>query len=102
MVLFAGHSDVVFPLVGNAVLAAISIIGFVRQRGAGWFLLCLWAVLDLAASLIEALISFDYIALRHAGPWIEVRSTLWLLAKLSLLFGLCILAFRRRPLHPTI
>jgi hypothetical protein len=59
-------------------------------------------MLDFAASLVEALISFDYIASRHAAPWIEVRSTLWFFAKLSLLFGLCSLAFRQRSLHPTI
>jgi hypothetical protein len=96
MVLFAGHSDTVFALVGNAILAAVTSVGFARQRGTGWFLLCFWAILDLAASVIEALISFDYIALQHAAPWIELRSILWLLAKLSLLFGVCVLAFRRR------
>ena len=102
MVMFAEHSDVVFALIGNALLTAITIVGFARQRGISWFLLCLWAIFDLSASLIEALISFDYIALRHAAPWIEVRATLWFLAKLLLLFALCTLAFRRRPLHATI
>ena|SRR6266436_4399227 len=102
MVKLTVHWDVVFPLIGNTLLAVIVAVGFARRRDISWLLLCLWAILDLAASVIEGLISCDYIALRHAARWIEVRSTLWLLAKLFLLFALGSLAFRRRPLHTPI
>jgi cell division protein FtsW (lipid II flippase) len=102
MPLFHGHSDVVFAIAGNVILAILTFVGFARQRDAGWLFLCLWAILELAVSVIEALISFDYIALRDASRWIEFRSWPWFLAKVCLVVGLCIFAVRRRPLRPGI
>ena len=97
--LFGGNAYDVFVLIGNALLVCVTTIGALRKRTVGWSLLCIWAVLDFAASGIELLFDFQYIALQHGGVWVEVRSWLWCLAKLSLLLGLCILAFGPRSLR---
>ncbi len=95
--LFAGHSDSVLTLAGNAILLVVTAVGSFLQRRVAWFLLLAWVLLEFSASLIEVLISFGYVALPDAAPWIEVRSNLWLFAKVFLLVGLFVLALRRRP-----